>query len=241
MLAKVDIKAAYRNVPIHPEDRHLVGMRWRNRTYIDKVLPFGLRSAPIIFTAVADALQWLIKQEGVDFLDHYLDDYVTMGIAGSNECAENVRTIERVCSKTGIPIEEEKKEGPATCIGFLGMEIDTMAMQVRLPADKLQRLRELTQSWAGRKAGKKRELLSLLGVLNHACKAVWQGRSFLRRLIDLASSVRKLDHFVCLNASAQSDICWWHHFAESWNGISMLTELKYSHPDVTLTSDASGN
>ncbi len=36
---------AFRIVPVHPDDRHLLGMQWRGRTYVDKVLPFGLRSA----------------------------------------------------------------------------------------------------------------------------------------------------------------------------------------------------
>ena len=56
MLAKIDIKQAYRNVPVHPEDRPLLGMAWNGKVYLDKVLPFGLRSAPIIFSAIADAL-----------------------------------------------------------------------------------------------------------------------------------------------------------------------------------------
>ena len=241
LLAKMDIKAAYRNVPVHPEDRCLLGMKWRDRIYIDKVLPFGLRSAPIIFTALADALQWLIKQEGVGFIEHYLDDYITIGKGDSDECAGNLEIMKRVCTKTGMPIEWDKVEGPATTISFLGMELDTTLMQIRLPKEKLDRLRHLTQSWAGRKAGKKRELLSLLGVLNHACKAVRQGRSFLRRLIDLASSVRSLDHFIRLNISAQSDILWWHHFAKGWNGISVLTAVRYNNPEIQLTSDASGN
>ena len=56
LLAKVDIKA-YHLVPVHPDDRHLLGVQWDGQVLLDKVLPFGLRSAPLIFTAVADALQ----------------------------------------------------------------------------------------------------------------------------------------------------------------------------------------
>ena len=41
-------------VLIHPED--LLGMRWDGRIFVDKTLPFGLRSAPMIFSALADAL-----------------------------------------------------------------------------------------------------------------------------------------------------------------------------------------
>ena len=57
LLAKFDVEEAYRIVPVHSDDKHLFGIDWNNQLYIDAVLPFGLRSAPLIFTAVADALQ----------------------------------------------------------------------------------------------------------------------------------------------------------------------------------------
>ncbi len=52
LLAKCDLKSAYRNVPVHPHDRWLLGMLWDDQLFVDMVLPFGLRSAPKIFTAV---------------------------------------------------------------------------------------------------------------------------------------------------------------------------------------------
>ena len=57
LLAKMDIKQAYRNVPVHPDDRTLLGMSWKKEVFMDTTLPFGLRSAPLIFSALADALQ----------------------------------------------------------------------------------------------------------------------------------------------------------------------------------------
>ena len=59
-MTKMDIMHAYRNVPVHPEDRLLLGMMWEGKVYADKTIPFGLRSAPLIFTAVADALMWMM-------------------------------------------------------------------------------------------------------------------------------------------------------------------------------------
>ena len=53
-LVKLDIKDAYRIVPVHPADYHLLGVAWRGNIYIDRALPFGLRSAPKIFSALAD-------------------------------------------------------------------------------------------------------------------------------------------------------------------------------------------
>ena len=93
LLAKVDVGHAYRNIPVHPEDRHLLGMAWRGQRYIDTTLPFGLRSAPKIFTAVADALEWVLSQDGLSWSIHYIDDFLTAGCAGTDECANNLRTI----------------------------------------------------------------------------------------------------------------------------------------------------
>ena len=64
-MAKVDIRNAYRNVPVHPVDRWLLGMSWRRGIFIDAVLPFGLGSAPKIFNSVADALEWIVGNVGV--------------------------------------------------------------------------------------------------------------------------------------------------------------------------------
>jgi len=59
LLVKTDGKEAYRTVPVHTEDQHLLGVHWEGSLYVDKVLPFGLSSARKIFTALTDALQWI--------------------------------------------------------------------------------------------------------------------------------------------------------------------------------------
>ena len=84
-------------------------------------------------------------------------------------------------------------------IVFLGIELDLMAMELRLLADKLARLRQLVTHWRGKKECRKRDLLSLIGVLSHACKVIKAGRSLVRRLIDLSKVVKYPDHFVRLN------------------------------------------
>ena len=40
-LAKIDIQSAYRIIPVHPDDRWLLGMSWEGALYIDTVLSFG--------------------------------------------------------------------------------------------------------------------------------------------------------------------------------------------------------
>ena len=67
-IAKSDIAHAYRQVPVHPHDRLLLGMVWRGRYFVDCTLPFGLRSAPLIFSAVAEALEWVARSKGAQCL-----------------------------------------------------------------------------------------------------------------------------------------------------------------------------
>ena len=78
-MAKFDLKAAYRQVPVHLDDRWLLGMILEDKLYIDTTLPFGLRSAPMIFSAVADALAFIIRSRGDAGLDNYLDDFLLVG------------------------------------------------------------------------------------------------------------------------------------------------------------------
>jgi hypothetical protein len=65
LLLKIDLKDAYRLLPVHPDAHHMLGVSWRGNTYVDRCLPFGLRSAPIIFSAIADALAWVFWCKGI--------------------------------------------------------------------------------------------------------------------------------------------------------------------------------
>ena len=123
--------------------------------------------------------------------------------------------MHEVCNETGTPVEQEKSEDPSTKITFLGMELDSLAMKIRLPTQKLTNLKQSLGEWRGKKACRKRELLSLISLLSHACKAMKAGRSFLRRLINLSTQISGLDHYVRLNRAVYSDLEWWFRFVET--------------------------
>ena len=238
-MAKMDVQRAYRNIPVAPNDRRLLGLQWQSQVYIDKVLPFGLRSAPLIFSAVADALLWIMERRGVSWAIHYVDDFFTIGRSFSDECQRNMDIMHDTCIQAGLPLEPSKTQGPVCSITFLGIELDSMTMEARLPEDKLSDTLEMLAQWRGCKSCKKRELQSLIGVLAHASKVVRSSRVFLRRLIDLCTSTNDPDYFIRLNVEARSDIEWWYQFIRQWNGRSMIP-LPKLQPFV-LVSDASGN
>ena len=238
LLAKMDIDSAYRMIPVHPDDRPLLGMRWKGGIFFDTQLPFGLRSAPKIFSAVADALQWSFQRSGVTWVAHYLDDFITMGAPDSRECHSNFKQMLSSCQRLGVPVAEKKCAGPTSVLVFLGFELNSTLMVVRLPEEKLQRILSIVREWSGRKACKRRDLESLLGHLQHAATVVRPGRTFVRRLIELLSTVQSRDRWIRLNAAARSDLGWWLHFMEGWNGVSMMP--RSSWPSLSLETDASG-
>ena len=96
LLAKIDIASAFRIIPVHPSERHFLGMFWQGRAYIDKQLPFGLRSAPVLFNGYVDALEWILREHGVSRLIHYLDDFLVVSSPDSSQCSAFLSTVLQV-------------------------------------------------------------------------------------------------------------------------------------------------
>ena len=243
LMAKFDVKAAYRNIPVHPSDRFLLGMKWRESYYVDLTLPFGLRSAPYIFNSVADMVEWiLVHSYEVSDLLHYLDDFITADPPASTQYARNLSTALAVCDQLGLPLHPGKCVGPAPVLTVLGIELDSVNQVARLPAEKLHALQELIASWLARSWCNRRELESLIGHLHHATKVVWPGRTFLRRMIDLLGCFRKKDHPIRLNKEFHRDLQWGHQFLVDWHGVNFwLFPGNTPTAGVEVSSDAAGS
>ena len=122
----------------------------RDTTFIDKVLPFGLRSAPKIL-AIANAVQWVMVKRGIRKSFHYLDDYILV-TGHKEEALHQKQLLISVFNYLGVPLEESKLEGPATCLTYLGIEVDTVTQQLHLPVVKLERLDSELQEAVERKS-----------------------------------------------------------------------------------------
>lgn len=90
-------------IPIHPEDRFLLGMSKRSLFYLDLALPFGLRSAPFIFNQFAEGWHGILQNNyTVRFLLHYLDNFLMASAPNSSECGRYLHTILSVAYPTGL-------------------------------------------------------------------------------------------------------------------------------------------
>ena len=111
-----------------------------------------------------------------------------------------------------------------------------------IPSDKLLRLHTLLRQWGDKRTCTRKELESLVGLLNHECKVVRAGRSFLRRTVDLLHSgphtrLARKDTPIRLNTGSHADLAWWQCFLQSWNGVSFLSTPPYL-PRLHMASDA---
>ena len=121
--------------------------------------------------------------------------------------------LKQVCTELGVPLAPEKQEGSSTTIVFLGIVIDTVKQELRLPEEKLKRLQASLKEWEKRKSCTRKELESFIGVLQHACRVIKPGRSFLRQAIVLLSITKRHYHYVHLYAEFRADLMWWRAFA----------------------------
>ena len=240
LMAKVDVKSAFRICPVLQSDWNLLGIKFLDKFFVDLRLPFGLRSSVNRFTRISDTVLWILKHNyNLHNVIHYLDDFFLAAPPHSSLCNEQLQQTISIFQHLGIPLAPEKVVGPTTCITYLGIEIDSENLELRLPADKFSELLDLVHQWSNKKKCTKRDLLSLIGKLSFASKVVPSGRTFLRRLIDLSTRVSKLHHRISLNNSARLDIHWWLTYLPTWNGRHKILDSTTSlAPSLHLFTDA---
>lgn len=246
LMAKLDLQDAYKHVMVHPLDWDLLGSTitrdGRTSHYVDTSLPFGLKSAPKIFNEVADMLAYMMTEKGASFVDHYLDDYFTLGQANTPECERNMRIMLDTCHMANVAISTSpgKVVHPTTIMECLGIELDTELMEMRISKERLQEIEEDLLSVSQAKKCKKRRLLSIIGKLVFVSKVVAAGRTFVRRLIVAAAKAHHLCHMVPLTKACKQDIIWWLTYLHNWNGVSMIPDAEWSKDrDLELATDAS--
>ena len=221
-LAKTDIKSAFRIVPIHPDDHHLLGMRWDSSSM-----------SCAIFESFSTAIQWIANNKlDIPRMVHVLDDFLIIA-PSADEVSEQLRRFLKFCWECGIPIAPEKTEGPDQKLAFLGITLDVRHSLAMLPDDKLSRCRALLQEALTCKTMTLKELQTLLGHLNFACRVVVLGRAFLRRVYALTQKVKKHYHHVKITREVRSDFQTWYDFLSEYNGRSFFL-LDEVHTDRAL-------
>lgn len=133
--------------------------------YFDKCLSFGCAISCKLFEMFSTFLEWLVKdQSGFETVNHYLNDFIFKGSANTDHCKTLMQTFEDLCVEIGVPLKTDKTVAPTSSLVYLGLEIDTVKMQVLFPQDNLKSINFYNTGWSEKKM-KLSELQTLVGKL----------------------------------------------------------------------------
>jgi hypothetical protein len=226
-MAKVDLKSAYRSVGISTHSQSVTGLKWiidgTTKYFYDSKLPFGSKLAPGIFHRLSQAMRRMLARQGIFNIVCYLDDFFICEPT-FRKCINSLNSVISLLRKLGFSINWKKVVDPTKQIVFLGIEIDSESLELRLPQDKLCALRSELHAFKSKVRANKKQLQSLVGKLNFAASVVHGGRVFLRNLINAIGILKHDSHKIRLEGNLLADIHWWISFMETFNGKSVILQ-----------------
>ncbi|CAC5389144.1 unnamed protein product [Mytilus coruscus] len=237
-MAKVDLKTAYRSVNLSSQSQEVTGFKWifpdgTEYTFYDTKLPFGSKLAPHIFQRLSQAVRRMISHRVFTIIT-YLDDFFICE-ATKQRCIQALNILLALLRKLGFMINWSKVVDTTTKLTFLGIEIDSIAMELRLPGEKFSLLKHELAELNKQKRASKKQLQSIAGKLNWASAVVHGGRVFLRRIIDVITPLKHDWHTAILHGEIRHDIEWWKIFLETFKGKSLILE---KNPLSSVYTDA---
>ncbi|XP_077111884.1 uncharacterized protein LOC143767433 [Ranitomeya variabilis] len=242
LMAKSDIESAFRLLPVHPDCHHLLGAKFEDRYNYDTCLPMGCSISCFYFELFSTFLEWVARKiTRQTAITHYLDDFLIVGPAGSDVCSTTLAQFKDAMEHFGVPLSPEKTIGPVSVITFLGIEIDSVAMEFRLPMEKIKKLLDLISGCISVGKVTLTQMQSMLGSLNFACKVMPAGRIFSRRLMLATRGVKQSLHRIRITAHLRSDLNTWKLFLNNYNGRTCFQESECSNEDMGLFFAASSH
>ncbi|QRV75751.1 Reverse transcriptase domain protein [Ceratobasidium sp. AG-Ba] len=144
--ATCDVDAAYRQMPVHPEDRHQTVVHWKGCFFIDKCVPFGAASSNGIFGRCGDAAKHIYSKLGFGQIFKWVDDYIflqspetTRDLSAPRPPFADLNAIYAVADQLGWPWKKAKTRPFATTFAYLGFEWDLRNRRVSIPTAKRQK------------------------------------------------------------------------------------------------------
>lgn len=238
LLIKRDLKDAFRMVPVAMNQRWMLGFQWEGQYYHENCLPFGLRTAPFIFNLLGEGLHWILCYRlHWLIMAHYLDDFISVIPAGNSRQAVIYRnTWDATTEALGL-VQNRSKNAEGTCVECLGIEIDTIAMEARLPRRKLAKAARLVSNALTAGTLTRHECEKLTGFLSFCTVVVRLGRTFVRPLWHFQTSFHRPGAARPLTHNATAALQWWRDLLPVFNGVRLIVDT--SRRCFHLFSDAS--
>ena len=227
---KRDLSRYYLQLPLDPTEYPLVCFVWRSFLFFFCALMFGLRHAGLQGQKVTTAVTWVHRRLGLE--TEAQEQFNSLNY--SDDIGGCERTLERaimafnalgsLLSDLGLVESKSKAHPPSTSMPYLGIQFDTVKMQMSIPPDKLAEVREEVTLWKQKKSASKKSLQQLLGKLFWVSRCVQFSRGFMGKLMTQLQSMHSFpDHKKeKLSPGCIADISWWDRYLRRFNGVEML-------------------
>lgn len=239
-MSVIDIQSAYRAVPIYPPHRDFLGFKWQlgdeEQYFIDNRLCFGVKTGPYYFHSISCFVADVLRSCLDVLVVHYLDDYIVVSDTYDEALRGQLLTI-KLLRYLGFHLAWKKITAPSRVAIYLGVKIDSNAMCLSLPVDKVEKFKAYVNKYRECDYISKKELEQLNGLLSHCSQIVQGGRLFTRRCFDMYKQVvRNGTRRIKISKGMHEDLKWWSEFAPYFNG---LTCIPYSCHPTSIWTDSS--
>ncbi|XP_014217272.1 uncharacterized protein LOC106645836 [Copidosoma floridanum] len=237
-VCRIDLKDAFFLVPIHKDHRKYLRFSYHGQLYQFQALPFGLATAPWVFTKIVKPVLATIRHQGIRVVA-YLDDFLVFGRSEVG-CRKSCEKLISLLLHLGFVVNWKKSElTPTQSIKFLGFIIDSVNFQISLPPDKRHRLHTFLRSLSTSDKICMKDLMKLIGTIVAACPAVAYGWLFYKTLERLKQKALARFGFnkrllITLSPPAKEELLWWQQQVLVSNN-----KIRSFHFDVTIFTDAS--
>lgn len=237
--ASVDLKDAYLHVPVRWRDQKYLCFLYRGQLYRFVAMPFGLSTAPRIFTRLTLALAAFLRRGGVRIF-MYLDDWLVVA-PSRQECLSATETVLREARALGWIVNLEKSNlTPSQRPIFLGARVDFRLGRVFPTDERLEAVISAVLLLLQGQGAPARSWLVLLGYLASLVDLVpfcrlrmrplqWHLLAFFR------PASRRYDVHVPRDLVITPHLSWW----ASRENLSVGSVFPPPPHDVVLTTDAS--
>ena len=230
-ICQVDIKSAYQLLPLHKESQKYATFQFQGKFYQYKTIPFGLSSAPRIFSKIMKTALTPIRRQGIRCTS-YIDDIAILGRT-KQEAERNARIIIQHLINLAFIIHEKKSVLEAMQVQtFLGFKIDTIKMKVYLPQLKIRKIKREIMI-ALKKPMTMRKWASLAGLLNSTYPAVRPAlinHRYLQKEIIINKAGNSWETLMEPTEEIKTELMWWITYMENHNG----KEIRDPPVDINL-------
>ena len=176
-MVKIDLKDAYLTVPIWQNHQKYLRFLWRDSLLEFACLPFGLASAPRVFTKLLKPVLSILRQGGIRLIV-YLDDILLMAPSVEQVLQHAASTL-NLLQGLGFTVNYLKSVlVPSQQMEFLGSLVNSLDLSLSLPRDKIRKIQSKCQDLLNTPVTTVRELSKFLGAVPFSTYAASYNRRF---------------------------------------------------------------